>query len=119
MLKELSKMEQRYQAVLAMQVDGPDGDRGPRRSSASVVRPCMSGCAAMRPEGLDALADRSHRPASCPHQMDAALEAMVCELAPHEALLGPGAASPTSFGRQGVDPVPRPLGSGGRWCAIA
>lgn len=31
-------------------------------------------------EGLDGLADRSHRPASCPHQMTAVVEAVVLEL---------------------------------------
>ena len=31
-------------------------------------------------EGLDGLADRSHRPRSCPHQMPAAVEARVLEL---------------------------------------
>jgi len=31
-------------------------------------------------EGLDGLVDRSHRPASCPHQMVSAVEALVLEL---------------------------------------
>jgi len=30
--------------------------------------------------GLEALADRSHRPRHCPHQMPAAVEARLCEL---------------------------------------
>jgi transposase len=33
--------------------------------------------------GLDALADRSHRPDTCPHQMPADLEARICELRRH------------------------------------
>jgi transposase len=33
-----------------------------------------------RTGGLDALADRSHRPRRCPHQMPAAVEAHLCEL---------------------------------------
>ena len=31
-------------------------------------------------EGLDGLVDRSHRPVACPHQMSAAVEAVVLEL---------------------------------------
>jgi transposase len=30
--------------------------------------------------GLDALADRSHRPRRCPHQLAAVVEARLCEL---------------------------------------
>jgi hypothetical protein len=32
------------------------------------------------PEGLEGLADRSHRPSGCPHQMPASVEAAVLEL---------------------------------------
>jgi transposase len=33
-----------------------------------------------RAGGLEGLADRSHRPNRCPHQLAAAVEARVCEL---------------------------------------
>ena len=31
-------------------------------------------------DGLASLADHSHRPASCPHQIDAEIEAFICEI---------------------------------------
>jgi hypothetical protein len=41
------------------------------------VRPCMPGWPGYEAEGL---ADRSHRPASCPHQMPAAVDTVLLEL---------------------------------------
>jgi len=79
MLVELSVVEQRYQAVLAVIQDGwkisEVADRlGVSRQSvhAWIVR--------YEAGGLAALADRSHKPSSCPHQMPAELEAEICEL---------------------------------------
>ena len=40
----------------------------------------MSGWPGYEAEGLEGLAGRSHRPASCPHQMPAAVEAVLLEL---------------------------------------
>ncbi len=79
MLVELSVMEQRYQAVLAVVQDGwkvvEVADRlGVSRQSVHnwIVR--------YEAGGLAALTDRSHRPASCPHQTPSEIEAQICEL---------------------------------------
>ena len=53
-----------------------------------------------RQGGLPALADRSHRPRSCPHQIPPELEAGICELRREHPGGVPGASS-TSFGDQG------------------
>jgi transposase InsO family protein len=87
-LKELSKMEQRYQAVLAVQVDGLTvtevaAKLGVSRQTVHVW------LARYEVGGLEALADRSHRPRSCPHQMAASIEARVCELRRQHPYWGP------------------------------
>ena len=71
--------EQGYQAVLAVIKDG----RTIKEVAGqwSVSRQTLHGwLARYEAEGLDGLKDRSHRPAACPHQMPAELEAMVLEL---------------------------------------
>ena len=79
MLRELSKMEQRYQAVLAVQVDGLTVTEAADKFGVS--RQTMHAWLARYEKGgLDALRDGSHRPESCPHQMLAVVEARVCEL---------------------------------------
>ena len=79
MLKELSIVEQRYQAVLAVIADGE-----PIRAVADgwgVSRQTVhTWLARYEAAGLDGLVNRSHRPASCPHRMAAAVEAAVLEL---------------------------------------
>jgi len=77
-LVELPVIEQRYLAVRAVldgaRVSEVAAEIGVSRQSlhAWVVR--------YRRGGLGALADRSHRPAGCPHQTGAEMEAAVCEL---------------------------------------
>lgn len=79
MLVELSVMEQRYQAVLAVVQDGWRVVEVARR--VGVSRQTVHAWIARYEEGgLAALADHSHRPASCPHQIDADIEARICEL---------------------------------------
>ena len=79
MLVELSVVEQRFAAVLEVVRDGlPVAEVAERyavtrQTIYTWVRRYEAG-------GLGALADRSHRPASCPHQLAPALEAAVCEL---------------------------------------
>jgi len=103
-LVELSKMEQRYQAVLAVQVDGlsvvevADKFGVSRQTVHSWLRRYEAG-------GLEALADRSHRPSTCPHQMPALVEARVCELRRQRPFWGPVRIA-HQLGREGVDPVP-------------
>jgi transposase InsO family protein len=77
-LVELSVMEQRYRAVLEAEAGCPVTEvaarHGVSRQSVHAwVRRYRSG-------GLAALADRSHRPGSCPHQVPAEIEALTCEL---------------------------------------
>src|SRR4051812_38220522 len=79
MLRELGVAEQRYRAVLAVIADGRAvvevaGQFGVSRQSVHAW------LARYEVAGLDGLADRSHRPARCPHQMPAVVEAVVLEL---------------------------------------
>lgn len=79
MLVELSVMEQRYQAVLAVVQDGWKIVEVARRFEVSrqTVHRWM---ARYEREGLASLADHSHRPEFCPHQISAEVEAFICEI---------------------------------------
>jgi len=78
-LVELSVMEQRYQAVLAVVQDGWKVVEVARRLG--VTRQSVHNWIARYERGgLPALADRSHRPRSCAHQIPPELEALICEL---------------------------------------
>lgn len=79
MLVELSVMEQRYQAVLAVVQDGWKVTEVAARLGVS-RQSVHAWIARYEHGGLAALADRSHRPASCPHQIPAEIEALICEL---------------------------------------
>ena len=77
MLVELSVVEQRYQAVLAV-LDGASVSEVASRFEVhrgSVHRWLRR----YEQAGLAGLADRSHRPDSCPHQMPAQIEAQILE----------------------------------------
>ena len=108
MFEELSKMEQRYQAVMAVQVDGlevtvvAEKFGVSRQTVHAWLRRYEAG-------GLDALADQSHRPLSCPHQMPAAVAAAVCELRRQHPYWGPARIA-HRLGRDGVDPVRSQMG---------
>ena len=54
---------------------------------------------------LSALADRSHRPSACPHQVAAEVEALICELRREHPGWGPRRIE-HQLARQGVEPVP-------------
>ena len=78
--------EQRYQAVLAVISDGLSISQV--ASKVGVSRQTLhSWLARYEAEGLDGLTDRSHRPARCPHQMSASVEAVVVtrDVARHQA----------------------------------
>jgi transposase InsO family protein len=78
MLVELSVVEQRYQAVLAVIRDGRSVVEV--ASQVGVSRQTVhTWLARYEAGGLAGLANRSHRPESCPHQMSAAVEARVLE----------------------------------------
>jgi transposase InsO family protein len=78
-MREMSVAGQRYQAVLAVISEG----RSVSEVAAAwrVSRQTMHAwLARYEAEGLEGLADRSHRPVSCPHQMPAELVAVVLEM---------------------------------------
>jgi len=64
-LKELTKMEQRYQAVLAVQADGLEVCVVAEKFGVS-RQTIYAWLHRYEQGGLEALADRSHRPATCP-----------------------------------------------------
>jgi transposase len=103
-LRELSVAEQRYQAVLAVIEDGLDVTEA--AAKAGVTRQTLhTWLSRYAGGGLEALADRSHRPRSCPHQMDPAVEVRLVELRG----LHPGWGADRlryRLGREGVDPLP-------------
>ncbi len=86
-LRLLSTTEQRLRAVLAVEAGGRVGEVafafGVSRQSvhAWLVR--------YRAGGLEGLADRSHRPVTCPHQASAEVEAAVCEMRRDHPRWGP------------------------------
>ena len=79
MLVELSVMEQRYQAVMAVIQDGWKVTEVAERLG--VARQSIHNwIVRYEAGGLAALADRSHRPVTCAHQIPPELEAMICEI---------------------------------------
>ena len=79
MLLELTVAEQRFNAVMEVLGDGLTVIEVADRYGVS--RQTVHGwLGRFRTGGLDALADRSHRPKTCPHQMPAEVEAHLCEL---------------------------------------
>ena len=104
MLVELSVMEQRYQAVMAVVQDGWTVTEVARRLG--VARQSVhTWIARYEAGGLPALADRSHRPHSCAHQISPELEAAICEMRRKHPGWGPRRIE-HQLARQGVDPVP-------------
>jgi len=104
MLKELSKVEQRYDAVVAVIRDGMTVTEvaakfGVHRDTVYVWM------ARYEAEGLEGLGDRSHRPHCSPLQMAAPVEARVLELRRLHPHWGPMSIR-HRLGREGVDPLP-------------
>jgi transposase InsO family protein len=78
-MRELSVSEQRYQAVLAVISDGETVTDVAARFG--VHRKTVHGwLAKYEAAGLEGLGDGSHRPRSCPHQIDSRVEAMLARL---------------------------------------
>jgi transposase len=103
-LVELSVMEQRYQAVLAVIQDGWKVTEVAERLG--VARQSVHNwIARYEAGGLAALADKSHRPATCAHQILPELEALICEIRRQHPGWGPRRIL-HELGRQGVDPLP-------------
>jgi transposase InsO family protein len=103
-MREMSVAEQRYQAVLAVIGDGRSvtevaGQWGVSRQT------LHAWLARYEAEGLAGLADRSHRPVGCPHQLGPDLEALVLELRRARPYWGPRRIR-LELLRLGAGPVP-------------
>ncbi|HSP64837.1 MAG TPA: helix-turn-helix domain-containing protein, partial [Candidatus Deferrimicrobium sp.] len=78
-MRELSVAEHRYKAVLAVIADGKSVTEvaADWRVSRQTVHTWL---ARYEAGGLEQLANPSHQPVGCPHQMHARVEALVLEL---------------------------------------
>ncbi|HSO55197.1 MAG TPA: helix-turn-helix domain-containing protein [Actinomycetes bacterium] len=104
MLLELTVAEQRFNAVMEVIRDGLTVIEVADRYGVS--RQAVHGWLGhYRTGGLDALADRSHRPNTCPHQMSAEVEARICELRRRHPGWGQRRLTHELI-RDGVDPPP-------------
>ena len=102
-LVELSVVEQRYRAVLEAAAGVPVTEVAARyevsrQSVHAWIRRFAEG-------GLGGLMDRSRRPESCPHQVSAEVEAVVCELRREHPRWGP-LRLVHELAKAGVAPVP-------------
>jgi transposase InsO family protein len=102
-LVELSVVEQRYHAVMEVAAGVPVTQVAARygvsrQSVHSWVRKYEQ-------SGLPGLADRSHRPVSCPHRIAGEVEAVVCELRRRHPGWGPRRLV-HELERRGIAPVP-------------
>ncbi|MFD7615322.1 IS481 family transposase [Streptomyces sp. NPDC059828] len=103
-LVELSIVEQRYRAVLAVLAGATVTEVA---ASLGVSRQTVSGWKSRyAASGLAGLADRSRRPASCPHQATAEVEAAVCELRRKHPKWGPRRIAHVLERSGTVTPVP-------------
>jgi transposase len=99
----MSVAEQRYEAVRAVIADGETVTLVAARFGVS--RKTMHvWLARYEAGGMDALADRSHRPRSCPHQMPAAVEVALVQLRVAHPSWGPRRLS-FELARTGVEPA--------------
>src|ERR1700704_1716035 len=87
-MRELSVAEQRYQAVLAVISDGLSVSQVAPKFGVS-RQTLHSWLARYEVAGLEGFIDRAHRPAGCPHQMPAGVEAALLELRRSRPYWGP------------------------------
>ena len=104
MLVELSVVEQKYQAVLAVIGDGREVTDVAHQFGVS-RQTLHAWLARYEAEGLAGLVPRSRRPASCPHQMDPAVEVLVLEMRRGHPHWGPRRLL-HELARAGVSPMP-------------
>lgn len=103
-LREITVVEQRYQAVLAVVEDGMPITAA--AAKAGVSRQTLHVWLNRYAEGgLAGLADRSHRPLSCPHQMDPVTETRLVAIRQLHPGWGPDRLR-YRLAREGVEPVP-------------
>ncbi|MEU1577632.1 IS481 family transposase [Streptomyces collinus] len=103
-LVELSVVEQRYRAVLAVLAGATVTEVA---AQLGVSRQTVSGWKSRyEAAGLAGLVDRSRRPASCPHQASAEVEAAVCELRRKHPRWGPRRIAHVLERSGTVKPVP-------------
>ena len=114
MLVELGLVEQRYQAVLEVLNDGASVTDVARRYGVArqTVHDWLGKYAT---GGLGGLADRSSRPLSCPHQMDAVVEARVVGMRRAHPGWGPRTIL-FWHGRGGITPCRAVHRCTGVWC---
>jgi transposase InsO family protein len=103
-LVELSVVEQRYQAVMEVLSDGLTVTEVAERYGVSrqIVHRWIR---RYEESGLNGLADRSHRPKACAHQISAEVEAAICELRRLHRDWGPRTLL-DKLERRGVAPLP-------------
>ncbi|MFI9428153.1 IS481 family transposase [Streptomyces achromogenes] len=100
----MSVVEQRYRAVLAVLAGATVTEVA---ASLGVSRQTVSGWKSRyEASGLAGLADRSRRPASCPHQASAEVEAAMCELRREHPRWGPRRIAHVLERAGTVSPVP-------------
>ncbi|MFH9330689.1 IS481 family transposase [Streptomyces althioticus] len=100
----MSVVEQRYRAVLAVLAGATVTEVA---AQLGVSRQTVSGWKSRyEASGLAGLADRSRRPASCPHQASAEVEAAVCELRRKHPRWGPRRIAFVLERSGAVTPVP-------------
>jgi transposase len=103
MLVELSVMEQRYRPVMEV-ISGAPVSEVARRYGVS--RQAVHGwLGRYERDGLAGLADHSHRPRCQPRQLDAEIEALVCQLRGAHPRWGPRRLV-FALGRAGISPLP-------------
>ena len=104
MLKDISKMEQRYDAVTMVMRDGfsiTDVAAKFNVSHQTIYR----WLAKYEEGGLEALADESHRPRHVPHQMGGVVEVRVLDMRRRHHLWGPKRIA-FELKKEGFDPPP-------------
>jgi len=103
-MREWSVAEQRYQAVMSVIADGLSISQAAEKAGVS-RQTLHTWLARYEVEGLEGLKDRSHRPASCPHQMPPEVEAALLELRRSRPYWGPRRLV-FELGKRRVAPLP-------------
>ena len=103
-MREMSVSEQRYKAVLAVIADGRTVSEVARDWGVS-RQTLHAWLARYEDDGLEGLGNRSHRPAHCPHQIPAGIEAQLLEMRRAKPFWGARRLA-LELARKGVQPAP-------------